>query len=225
MGEKKRRTFASAPLHLKNRAYKIVAALAAAYPDAYDEKRHDEPFASLISTILSAQCTDAKVAQVLPSLLERFPTPAALAKAKAPVVERIIHPLGLYRAKARYIIAAAQRMMSDFGGRVPDSIDALITLPGVGRKTANCVVLNAFGKPGIMCDTHCCRVTRRLGLHGERHPERIEMALSALLPPQQWGGFSHRIIAHGRLICRARQPRCQVCVLRRWCVAGKAKGK
>ena len=195
----------------------LIAALTQAYPDAFCALTFDDPLECLVSTILSAQCTDKKVNQVTPALCRRYPDAKAFAEADRRELERIIRPIGLYRAKAKSIVGACRKILADFGGKVPDTIENLVTLPGVGRKTANCVVLNAYGKPGIMCDTHCCRVTRRLGLHDLDDPDRIEFALGALMPPEEWGGFSHRIIVHGREICHARSPECPRCPLRRWC--------
>jgi len=200
----------------------VIRALARTYPDVGCSLDVDDPLETLVATILSAQCTDKKVNQVTPALFRAFPDAAAFARARRATLERIIRPIGLYRAKARNIIAAARMIVDDFQGRVPDTIDELVKLPGVGRKTANCVLVNAYNRPGIMCDTHCCRVTRRLGLHEETDPVKIEFALAALMPPKEWGAFSHRIIVHGREVCHARTPACGRCPLRRWCAYGQS---
>jgi len=201
----------------RQRMRKVVAALARAYPDAGCALEVRSPLEVLIATILSAQCTDKKVNQVLPQLFRRYPDIPAFAKARQSSLETIIRPIGLYHAKARNIIAAAKRMNQDFADKVPCELDDLVTLPGVGRKTANCVLVNAFGKPGIMCDTHCCRVSGRLGLHNETDPVKIEFILADLMPPRQWGAFSHRIIIHGRQVCKSRKPGCNLCSLGQWC--------
>ncbi len=202
----------------RQRMRKVVSALAKAYPDAGCALHVKSPLEVLIATILSAQCTDKKVNQILPELFERYPDIPALAKARQNTLEKIIRPIGLYRAKARNIIAAARLMQKDFNSRVPRLLDDLVKLPGVGRKTANCVLVNAYNEPGIMCDTHCCRVSGRLGLHDETDPVKIEFILAELMPPADWGAFSHRIIIHGRRVCHARNPGCNRCMLEKWCV-------
>lgn len=185
--------------------------LAKAYPDAGCALEFENPFECLVSTILSAQCTDARVNLVTPSLFQQYPDAPSLAKARKESVEELIRSVGLFRAKAANLVATAQEIVERYSGRVPDTLDELVTLPGVGRKTANCVVLNAYGKPGIMCDTHFCRVTRRIGLHDLEDPEKIEFAVAQLLPPKRWGDFSHRVIVHGRTRCHARRPDCPAC--------------
>jgi len=167
--------------------------------------------------MLSAQTTDKAVNQVTPDLFKKFPTVAAFADAEAADIEPYIKRLGLYRNKAKNIVLTARALRDVFGGAVPDTIDRLVTLPGVGRKTANCVVLNAYGKPGIMCDTHFSRITRRIGLHDLTDPDKIEKAIAALLPPEKWGDFSHRGIIHGRVCCHARKPECGKCPVAAYC--------
>ncbi len=202
---------------LKVRARKADAALAKAYPDAGCALTFMNPLECLVSTILSAQTTDKAVNALTPALFEAFPGVDAFAAAEPADIEPYIKKLGLFRAKAKNIAAAARMLRDTFGGAVPDTIEALITLPGVGRKTANCVVLNAYGKPGIMCDTHFCRITRRLGFHDLEDPEKIEFVMASLLPPERWGDFSHRVIIHGRELCHARKPECGACPLRKIC--------
>ncbi len=204
---------------LRRRARAVDKALARAYPEALCELAFADPLQCLVSTMLSAQTTDKAVNAATPALFAAFPDVDAFAGAEAADLEPHVRRLGLWRAKAKNIVAAARILRDRFGGRVPDTIEELITLPGVGRKTANCVVLNAYGKPGIMCDTHFCRLTRRLGLHDLDSPEKIEFAVAALLPPELWGDFSHRMILHGRRRCFARKPACGECPLRALCPA------
>lgn len=202
---------------------RILRALERAYPEVVCDLDFVDPWQCLASTILSAQCTDTLVNTVTPLLFERYPTPVKAASARVSPVQKIIKSLGLYRAKAKNIIASAKMIVTEFDGKVPDTLEALVTLPGVGRKTANCVLVNAFGKPGIMCDTHCCRVSRRLGLHQLTDPVKIEFVLGGLMAPRHWGDFSHRIIIHGRHVCKARKPDCDNCSLRKHCSFGLAR--
>ncbi len=200
-----------APKSLKAKAAAVDQAFAQAYPDAGCALEFENPLECLVSTILSAQTTDKAVNTVTPDLFAKFPDVDAFARAEPEQIEPYIKRLGLFRNKAKNIVAAAREIVARFAGRVPDSIEELITLPGVGRKTANCVVLNAYGKPGIMCDTHFCRITRRIGLHDLEDPDKIEFAIAKLLPPERWGDFSHRGIIHGRVRCHARNPECDGC--------------
>ena len=207
---------------LRRQALKIDRLLAKAYPDAGCSLDFEDPLQCLVSTILSAQCTDKKVNTVTPALFRRYRNASAFANAKTPELERMIRTIGLFRSKAGYIIHACRQIVSDHAGVVPRTMDELLCLPGVGRKTANCVLLNAYGQPGIMCDTHFCRVTRRLGLHNLEDPDKIELAVGRLLPPVRWGDFSHRVIHHGRAICHARRPACERCPLCTVCNFGLA---
>ncbi len=207
----------------KRRLRNILAGLAELYPDAGCELDFNNPLELLVATILSAQCTDKKVNAVTPALFRKYPDLAAYARARPAGVAKIIRPLGLYRNKSRNIVAAA-RMIRDECGRLPDTIAELVKLPGVGRKTANCILVNAYGRPGIMCDTHCLRLCRRLGLSSESAPDKLELALKGLLPEKEWSAFSHRIIWHGRRVCHARKPACGECSLRRWCAYGQESG-
>lgn len=202
---------------LKEKARAVDEAFAAAYPDAGCALLFMDPLQCLVSTMLSAQTTDKSVNMVTPALFERFPTVASFADATPAEIEPFIRSLGLFRAKAKNIVLTAQKLRDDFGGTVPDTIEELVTLPGVGRKTANCVVLNAYGKPGIMTDTHFCRVTRRIGFHTLDDPAKIEFAMGKLLPPERWGDFSHRTIIHGRECCHARKPDCPNCPVSQLC--------
>ena len=203
---------------LVKKARAVDKALEKAYPDAGCALDFMNPLECLISTILSAQTTDRAVNEVTPALFKAYPDVDAFARAEAPDIEPYIKRLGLFRAKAKNIVGAARILRDKHAGVVPDTIEELTTLPGVGRKTANCVVLNAYGKPGIMCDTHFCRITRRLGFHDLDDPDRIEFVMKELLPPDRWGDFSHRVIVHGREVCHARKPDCEACSLRKWCV-------
>lgn len=202
---------------LKAKAEAVDAALAKAYPDAGCELAFMDPLQCLVSTILSAQTTDKAVNKTTPALFKKFPSVDAFAKAEPEALEPYIRTLGLFRAKAKNIVGAARMLRDEYGGVVPDAIEELVKLPGVGRKTANCVVLNAYGKPGIMVDTHFGRIARRLGFHNLEDPVKIEFAMGKLLPPEKWGDFSHRIIIHGRVCCYARKPDCPHCPIAEYC--------
>jgi endonuclease-3 len=194
----------------------VVARLAEAYPGSATELcalRHDNPFQLLVATILSAQCTDARVNMVTPKLFERFPDPPALAGANPAELEEIIRSTGFFRAKARSLLGMARGLVERFDGQVPTDLEDLVTLDGVGRKTANVVRSVAFGLPGLPVDTHVGRVARRLGLTEEQDPVRVEHDLNRLVPPEERGAFSLRLILHGRSICTARSPRCSECIL------------
>ena len=179
--------------------------------------RHDGPFQLLVATILSAQTTDERVNLVTPALFARFPSPADLAVADPAAVEALIHPTGFFRAKTRSLVGMAQAVVERYGGQVPRALDDLVTLPGVGRKTANVVRSVAFGEPGLPVDTHVGRLTRRLGLTTETDPVKVEHEVGSLVPAAEWGAMSLRLILHGRAVCRSRTPRCDVCVLNDFC--------
>jgi len=191
--------------------------LAAAYPDWPGGLGFGDAWQCLVATILSAQCTDARVDRHTPALFAQWPGPAGMARAEPAEIEPYIRSLGLHRAKARYLAASAREVMGRFGGQMPATLDEIASLPGAGRKTANCVLANALGQPAIMVDTHCIRVARRLGLHNLACPDKIEDRLKGLLPRAGWTPFSRRIIAHGRLRCAARAPGCAGCPLARLC--------
>jgi len=204
------------------RAARIAKALARAYPDARCALDHRNAFELLIATILSAQCTDAKVNEVTALLFPKYPTAKALAGADPAHVEALVRPTGFYRQKAKSIQAAAQGIVSDFGGEVPRTLEQLMTLRGVARKTANVVRGVAFGEPGLAIDTHMQRVSHRLGLVRGEAPDEIERELAALLPPREWTLFTLRVIHHGRVCCDAKKPRCEACPLASECPsAGK----
>jgi endonuclease-3 len=195
----------------------ILDALADAYPDAKCGLDFGSPLQLLIATILSAQCTDKRVNLVTPALFKRFPTARAFADAKLADIEKMIRSTGFYRNKAKNIQACCRLLVEKYGGEVPQSLDELVHLPGVGRKTANVVLGDAFGQPGITVDTHCGRLSRRLGLTTHTDAVKVEHDLMRQLPSAEWTPFSHRIIAHGRQVCFARKPDCEHCPLDRLC--------
>jgi endonuclease III len=200
------------------RAPEILTRLRAAYPDARCALDHRGAFELLCATILSAQCTDVRVNLVTPVLFGRYPTPEALARAKQADVEEIIRSTGFFRNKARSLIGMAQALVADHGGEVPRTMEQLRSLPGVGRKTANVILGNAYGiNEGITVDTHVTRLSRLLGLTRHADPVKIEQDLMALFPQDQWALLSHLLIFHGRQICVARRPRCHDCVLSDLC--------
>ena len=194
------------------------------YP-AVTELEHRNAFQMTIATILSAQTTDRSVNSVTPRLFERYPTAADLAAADPAEVEAIIKPTGFFRAKARAIIACARAIVDRFGGEVPNRMEDLVTLPGIGRKTANVILGVAFGVPGFAVDTHVIRLTNRLGLVATRDPVKIEAIVTRLVPPEEWTGLSLRLILHGRRVCEARRPRCEECVLNDFCPSSLVKPK
>lgn len=187
------------------------------YPDAACELDFTTPLELLVATMLSAQCTDARVNQVTPALFARYPDAAAYAQARPAELEEMLRPLGFQRAKTRHLIGIGEGLVSRFGGEVPRGIEELSSLPGVGRKTALVVRGNAFGLPGLTVDTHFSRVNTRLGLTAAKTPLAIEKDLARQLPEEEWTDYSHRIIIHGRRCCTARSPHCEACVLTRLC--------
>lgn len=202
------------PARLRRLADRLVPALVALYPEPRCALDYRDPYELLVATILSAQCTDARVNLVTPALFARFPDASALATAELDEVETLIHSAGFFRAKARNLVAMAARVVADHGGAIPADLGALTALAGVGRKTAHVVLGNAFGiASGVVVDTHVKRVSYRLGLTESTDPEAIEHELAALVPRAEWVNFSHRLIAHGRGVCDARRPRCEACTL------------
>lgn len=215
---KSSRTVVESPSDRKKRARAIVKTLQKTYPDAECALKHKNPYELLAATILSAQCTDERVNMVTPELFKRYPQPAQLAAAKPGDVEKVIQSCGFFRAKAKSLMGMAQGLVADHGGTVPEDLDALVKLPGVGRKTANVVLGTAFRLPtGVVVDTHVRRISGRLGLTESSNPEIIERDLMALLPPKEWIMYSHRVIWHGRKICIARKPKCGECPLLIYC--------
>jgi endonuclease-3 len=204
----------------KERTRAVLRRLKRAYPDAHCALEHQTPFELLVATILSAQCTDVRVNMVTPALFARFPTATALAAASQGEVEALIRSTGFFRNKAKHLIAMAQALVERHGAEVPASMDELRVLPGVGRKTANVVLGNAFGRnDGITVDTHVTRLTGLLGLTCHTDPLKIEQDLMAVVPRKDWTLVSHLLIHHGRAVCVARRPRCGECVLRDVCPA------
>jgi endonuclease-3 len=205
-------------MNRQERARKVLELLASAYPEARCELTFANPYQLLVATILSAQCTDARVNQVTPAFFARFPNPQALAQAAQEEVEELIKSTGFYRNKAKALLGMAKALVEKHGGEVPASMEELVQLPGVGRKTANVVLGTAFGlATGIVVDTHVARVSRRLGLATQAQPEGIEQELMALFPQESWIDLSHRLILHGRYVCQARKPQCQRCTLQPVC--------
>ncbi len=201
-------------------ALAAVQALKEEYPDARCSLTYRTPLQLLIATRLSAQCTDARVNLVTPALFERFPDVDSFADASVEEVAEYIKSCGLYKTKSRDIVAMAQMLRDNFGGEVPDTIEQLTTLPGVGRKTANLICGDVFGKPAVVVDTHCIRITAKLGLHKETDQKKIEMALKKLLPPEESNDFCHRLVLHGRAVCTARSPKCADCCMNGFCRTG-----
>jgi endonuclease III len=192
-------------------------ALVEAYPDAHCELDFGSPLQLLVATILSAQCTDKKVNQVTPALFRRYPSAASYAAADRAEMEDMIRPTGFFRAKTNSLISLGQALTDSYGGEVPARLEELVTLPGVGRKTANVVLGNAFGIPGITVDTHFGRLSKRFGWTAEDDPVKVEHAVGALFDKRVWTGLSHRLIWHGRRVCHSRKPACGVCPVARWC--------
>jgi endonuclease-3 len=212
----------SAPDDLRRRTATMVSRLKREYPDAHCELDYRTPFELLVATILSAQCTDTRVNLVTPALFARYPTPAALAAARQEDVEALIRSTGFFRNKARSLIGMARALGAAPGGTVPATMAELQVLPGVGRKTANVILGNAYGKnEGITVDTHVARLATRLGLTRQTTPQKIEQDLMALVPRKDWTLISHLLIWHGRRVCIARRPRCEICVLNRICPSSR----
>ncbi len=199
------------------RAVAAVAALKAAYPDAVCALQYGKDYELMISVRLSAQCTDARVNQVTPALFARFPTLESFANADVAEVEEYVRTCGFYRNKARDIVLACQMLLNEFGGRVPDNMDDLLRIPGVGRKTANLLLGDIYHKPAVVCDTHCIRISNKLGLASGKDPAKVERQLREVLPPEESSDFCHRIVLHGRAVCTARAPRCDTCCLAACC--------
>lgn len=203
----------------------ILGVLAKLYPDATTDLNHSNPFELLVATILSAQTTDERVNQVTPTLFRRFPDAAALAAADRSELEDILRPLGFFRAKAKSLSGLGRALSDDHDGGVPTTMAELVKLPGVGRKTANVVLGNAFGIPGITVDTHVGRLTRRWRWTEHTDPVKAERDLMAVMPEKTWTIDCHRIIYHGRRICHARSPECSSCALAEWCPSAQVVGE
>lgn len=200
------------------RARKILAALRKSYPDARCALRHRNAYELLAATILSAQCTDARVNQVTPALFAAYPTPEALARARPASVRRLVRSTGFFRNKTRSLLGAARTIVSEFGGRVPETMEELVRLPGVARKTANVILGTWFGKnEGVVVDTHVHRLSRRMAFSEQEDPVKVERDLMKLIPRRAWTEFGHLMIHHGRRVCAARKPRCGECPINRLC--------
>jgi endonuclease-3 len=199
------------------RALECVKILKKVYPDAICSLEYENPFELLIATRLSAQCTDARVNMVTPELFSKYKTLDDYANADVKDIERIIHSCGFYHGKAKDIIAIATKIRDDFGGRVPDTMEELTSLQGVGRKTANLILGDVYNKPAVVTDTHLIRISNRLGLVNTRDPYKVELALKKLLPPEESSDFCHRVVLFGRDTCSARSPKCEGCPLEKIC--------
>ena len=197
----------------------IVEELKVLYPDGICSLEYEKDYELLFSVRLAAQCTDERVNKVTPALFARFPTLEALAQAEIAEVEEYIHSTGFFRAKAKDIVLASQMLLEKFGGKVPGTMDELLELPGVGRKTANLILGDVYHTPGVVvADTHCIRITGLLGLtDGTKDPAKTEAQLRKVLPPEESNDFCHRMVLHGRAVCIARRPQCAKCTLRPWC--------
>ncbi|WP_327289615.1 endonuclease III [Streptomyces sp. NBC_01198] len=202
---------------LVRQARRINRELAEVYPYAHPELDFENPFQLLIATVLSAQTTDLRVNQTTPALFARYPTPEEMAAAKPEALEEILRPTGFFRAKARAVLGLSTALRDDFGGEVPGRLEDLVKLPGVGRKTANVVLGNAFGVPGITVDTHFGRLSRRFGWTTSQDPEKVEQDVAGLFPKSDWTMLSHRVVFHGRRICHARKPACGACPIAHLC--------
>ena len=201
----------------------IIGRLEQLYPDAMCSLDYKKDYELLFSVRLAAQCTDARVNLVTPALFQRFPTLEAFAAASEEEVGEYVRSCGFWRAKARDMVACAKVLLAEYGGRVPDNMDDLLRLPGVGRKTANLILGDIYGQEGYVCDTHCIRITGRLGLtDGSKDPVKVEKQLRACIPPEKSSDFCHRMVLHGRAVCMARNPSCGTCTLRDLCDYGKS---
>ena len=203
---------------MEEKVREIIRLLKARYPDALCALHYRTDYELMIAVRLSAQCTDARVNLVTPALFAAFPTLEAMAAAPIEKVEDYVRSCGFYKHKARDIVLACQMLLKDYGGKVPGTMEQLLRLPGVGRKTANLLLGDLYGVPGsVVCDTHCIRICGRLGLTHGKEPEKVETQLRAILPPEESSNFCHRLVLFGREICTARSPRCGDCPLAPWC--------
>lgn len=207
----------------KEQALFAVQALKQEYPEGLCSLEAMNPLQLLIATRLSAQCTDARVNQITPALFAAYPTLEAFANADVTDVEGLVHSCGFYHTKARDIVAMAQMIRDKFGGQVPDTLEDLLSLPGVGRKTANLILGDVYGKPAVVADTHLIRISNLLGLVASKDAKKVELSLKKLLPPEESNDFCHRCVLHGRAVCIARRPQCGVCVLQSICQYARSK--
>ena len=201
----------------KVRARVIYRILSKTYPNVRCELNYKTPFQLLVATVLSAQCTDKRVNQTTPALFKRYPNPLKMAQADIKDIQRLVKSTGFYRAKAKNIKTLSSKIITDFDGKVPNKLESLITLPGVGRKTANVVLGHAFGIPGITVDTHFGRLSRRFGWSKSLDPVKVEFEVGELIPQKEWTNLSQRMIWHGRRVCHSRKPACGACILAKLC--------
>ena len=205
----------------KERASLCVEALKKDYPEAICSLDYSDPLQLLIATRLSAQCTDARVNLVTPALFEKYPDLDSFCEANVEDVENLIHSCGFYHGKARDIVGMAQKIKSDFGGKVPNTLEDLTSLPGVGRKTANLIMGDVYHQPAIVADTHLIRITNLLGLVETKDPKKVEMELKKIITPEESSDFCHRMVLHGRAVCIARRPQCEKCCMKEYCKSAK----
>ncbi len=201
----------------KERSAGVIEELRKLYPDAECSLKYEHAYQLLFSTRLAAQCTDARVNIVAKELYTKFPTLEAFAECDIKDLEAVVHPCGLYRTKARDLKACAQELLERFGGRVPDTMDELLTLPGIGRKTASLILGDVYGKPAVVTDTHCIRLSNRIGFAKSKVPIQVERALAKIIPPEEQALLCHRFVYHGRAVCTARSPKCELCTLAPYC--------
>lgn len=201
----------------KEKVIKAVESLEALYPDAICSLDYSDAFQLLIATRLSAQCTDARVNMVTPQLFAKYPDADTMSKAAVEDVENLIKTCGLYKTKAKDLVGIAKMIMSDFDGKVPDTIEQLLRLPGVGRKTANLVCGDVYGKPAVVTDTHFIRLCNRMGFVNFKEPKKVEESMRKLLPSNKSSDFCHRMVLHGRAVCTAKNPKCDICALKNIC--------
>lgn len=204
-------------MEVSSKVTNILAALKELYPDALCALHFGKDYELMIAVRLSAQCTDARVNLVTPALFAKYPTLEAFAAADVGDVEEMVHSCGFYKHKARDIVLSCQMLLSDYQGRVPDNMEDLLKLPGVGRKTANLLLGDIYHKEAYVCDTHCIRICGKLGLSQGKDPQKVEMQLRKVIPPEESSGFCHRIVLHGRAVCTARNPKCSQCTLAPFC--------
>ena len=205
----------------KEKAVEICELLKVDYPEAICQLNAETPFQLLVATRLSAQCTDARVNLVTPELFKKYPTENELSEADIKDIEALIHSCGFYRAKAKDLVGMAEMVKTKYNGVLPDTIEELTKLQGVGRKTANLIVGDIYGKPAVVTDTHVIRITNLLGLCGTKDPYKVELKLKELLPPEESNDFCHRVVLHGRAVCIARRPQCDKCCMREYCKNAK----
>ena len=224
--ERIEQTEQSAQMERTERALAVIEALKTEYPEALCALHSQKDYELMIAVRLSAQCTDERVNQITPALFARFPSLEAFAAADVAEVETLVHSCGFYKHKARDIVLACQMLLTDYGGKVPDSMEELLKLPGVGRKTANLLLGDLYAVPGsVVCDTHCIRICGKLGLSdGTKDPLKCENQLRQVLPPAESSDFCHRLVLHGRAVCTARKPACERCVLAAHCAAWNQTG-